>query len=166
MSELIAFFSRRDENYVNGEIKTLEIGNTEIAAGMIKKLTGADSIQLIPEQPYSKDYNECTAEAKEDQRRNARPALKTCPSSIAEYDTIYLGYPNYWGTMPMAVVTFLEKFDFSGKTIRPFCTHEGSGLGSSIQDIKKCCPNAIVTEGLALHGGSIKRAEKEIEQWI
>ena len=104
MAELIAFFSRRDENYVNGLIKVLNRGNTETAAAVLQKLTGADLFQIEPMQPYARDYNECIAQAQEDQKRNARPELKSYPESIDGYDTIYLGYPNYWGTMPMAVL--------------------------------------------------------------
>ena len=165
MAELIAFFSRKDENYVNGIIKELKVGNTEIAAKIIQQSTGADLFQIEPVKEYSKTYNDCIAEAQADQRQNARPELKDYPESIDEYDTIYLGYPNYWGTMPMAVFTFLEHFDFSGKTIKPFCTHEGGGLGRSISDIKRLCPNATVKEGLAVHGGSVSRSENEIINW-
>lgn len=164
--KLIAFYSRADENYVNGMIKKLEIGNTEVAAGIIHGLTGADMFKIEQLNPYSKIYNECIAEAQEDQRRNARPELKSYPESIEGYDVIYLGYPNYWSTMPMAVFTFLEHFDFSGKTIKPFCTHEGSGLGGSVKDIKKLCPTAKIEAGLAIHGGSVNRAKKDIEGWI
>lgn len=164
--KLIAFYSRADENYVNGMIKKLEIGNTEVAAGIIHELTGADMFKIEQLNPYSKIYNECIAEAQEDQRRNARPELKSYPESIEGYDVIYLGYPNYWSTMPMAVFTFLEHFDFSGKTIKPFCTHEGSGLGGSVKDIKKLCPTAKIEAGLAIHGGSVKRAKEDIKRWI
>lgn len=166
MAELIVFFSRADENYVNGTIRNLKMGNTEVAAGMLQKLTGADSFKIEPVKAYSKNYNECIAEAQADQKRDARPELKQYPVSIAGYDTIYLGYPNYWGTMPMAVFTFLEHFDFSGKIIKPFCTHEGSGMGSSVKDIKLLCPDAQVGPGLAIHGGSVQKAEKELKDWI
>lgn len=113
--KLIAFYSRADDNYVNGLIKTLEVGNTEVAAGIIKELTGADLFKLEQLKPYARDYNECIAQAQADQRQNARPDLKSFPETLDEYDVIYLGYPNYWSTMPMAVFTFLEHFDFSEK---------------------------------------------------
>ena len=164
--KLIAFYSRADENYVNGQLKQLEIGNTEVAAGMIKELTGADLFKMEQVQAYSKDYNECIAQAQADQKRDARPELKNYPESMEEYDEIYLGFPNYWSTMPMAVFTFLEHFDFTGKTIHPFCTHEGSGMGSSERDIKRLCPGAKVEKGLAIHGGSVERSRNEIEKWI
>jgi len=164
--KLIAFYSRADENYVSGMMKRLEVGNTEIAAGIIRELTGADWFRIEQAQPYAKDYNECTAQALEDQQQNARPRLKAYPDNLDEYDVIYLGFPNYWSTMPMAVFTFLEHFDFSGKTIKPFCTHEGSGMGSSVKDIMRLCPGAKVEEGLAIRGGSAGQSQKEIEQWI
>mgnify|MGYP005768626531 CR=1 FL=1 len=165
MAQLIAYFSRADENYFSGTLKTVEVGNTEIAAKMIQEITGADLFKIDPIMPYAKGYNECIAQAQEDQRRGARPELKEYPQSIDQYDTIYLGYPNYWGTMPMPVFTFLEHFDFTGKTIRPFCTHEGSGLGHSEKDIRRLCPGAKVEKGLAIHGGSVKNAEDVIRKW-
>ena len=164
--KLIVFYSRAGENYVNGMIKMLDIGNTEIAADIIKELTDADVFRIEQIQAYSNDYNECIAQAQSDQKRDARPELKAYPDSIDEYDTIYLGFPNYWSTMPMAVFTFLEHFDFNGKTIKPFCTHEGSGMGSSIRDIKKLCPTAKVEEGLAIHGSSVNRSRKVIGEWV
>ena len=163
---LIVFYSRADEYYVNGMIKHLDIGNTEVAAGIIEKFIDADVFKIEQMQAYDKDYNTCIAQAQEDQRRDARPELKAYPDSIDGYETIYLGFPNYWSTMPMAVFTFLEHFDFSGKTIKPFCTHEGSGMGSSERDIRRLCPNAKVEKGLAIRGGSVKQADKEIERWL
>ena len=166
MKDLIAFFSRGDENYVSGMIKNLEVGNTEVVAGIIQKLTEADMFQIEPIHPYAKDYNECIEQARVEQRQDARPELKHYMESIDKYDTIYLGYPNYWGTMPMSVFTFLEHYDFSGKTIKPFCTHEGSGLGNSIKDIIKICPTAKVEEGLAIRGSNVKSSEKDIKKWL
>ncbi len=162
---LIAFYSRADENYFAGRLKTTETGNTEIAANIISELTGGDLFKIEQIKPYSKGYNDCIAEAKEDQKKNARPQLKSYPKSIDEYDVVYLGYPNYWSTMPMAVWTFLEHFNFTGKTIRPFCTHEGSGLGNSIDDIKKLY-SAKVGKGLALRGSDVQQSRDKIKKWI
>lgn len=166
MSSLIVFFSRKDENYVGGILKNLEIGNTCRVASIIKKLTESQIFEIEMKEPYSKHYNECIAEAQRDQQGNVRLRLVSYPKSISEYDVIYLGFPNYWGTMPMAVFTFLEHFDFTGKTIRPFCTHEGSGLGSSKNDIQKTCPMAKVAQSLVIHGSRIDRAEIEIKKWL
>lgn len=164
--KLIAFYSRADENYVNGMLRKLDIGNTELAAGIIQELTGADIFKIEQIQPYSADYNECIEQAQADQRRDARPELKGYPETIEDYDTIYLGFPNYWGTMPMTVFTFLNHFDFSQKIIKPFCTHEGSGMGNSVDDIRKLCPSANVEKGLAIKGSSVERSKSDIEKWI
>lgn len=166
MSKLIAYFSRAGENYVNGSIQNLAVGNTEAAAKAIQEITGADLFRIESMIEYSRDYSECIEEAKQDQRRGARPALKTKPPDMGQYEVVYLGYPNYWGTMPMAVFTFLEYSDFSGKSIRPFCTHEGSKMGSSVSDIKRLCPGADVGAGLAIRGCNIERSMQEIENWI
>lgn len=163
---LITYFSRKGNNYVNGSVKNLTIGNTEIAAKMIQEVVGGDLFQIEPVTEYDSDYKICTEEAQRDLRENARPEFKNAPLDLDSYDEIYLGYPNYWGTMPMHVFTFLEKYDFSRKTIKPFCTHEGSGMGHSESDIKKLCPGATVEKGLAIHGGSVSSAKKAIEKWI
>lgn len=164
--KLIAFYSRADENYVSGMLRNLTVGNTEVAAGILQELTDADLFKIEQVQPYAKGYNQCIAQAQEDQKRDARPELKAYPESIDAYDTIYLGFPNYWSTMPMAVFTFLEHFDFSGKIIKPFCTHEGSGMGRSEKDIKRLCPNVKVEKGLAIYGSSVSRSRKDFEKWI
>lgn len=165
MAQLIAFFSRADENYFSGELRVVPVGNTQIAAEMLREITGAELFKIEPLQPYAKEYNTCIEQAQEDQHRNARPELKEYPESLDRYDTIYLGYPNYWGTMPMPVFTFLEHFDFTGKTIRPFCTHEGSGMGRSEGDIRRLCPGAKVEKGLAIPGGSVKSAEPSLRKF-
>ena len=164
--ELIAFYSRADENYISGTLKNLSVGNTEIVAETIRDLTGADLFKIEQVVAYSESYNICIEEARTDKQKNVRPKLKNCISSIDEYDVIYLGFPNYWCTMPMAVFTFLENFDFSNKIIKPFCTHEGSGMGNSIDDIKKTCPFAVVESGLALYGSRVSREKSSIKEWL
>lgn len=165
MSAIIVYFSRNGENYVSGAIRDLKVGNTEIIAQMLHNLTGAELFKLEPMQEYAWDYNECIAQAQADQRRDARPKLKAYPKHINEFDTVYLGYPNYWGTMPMCVFTFLEHFDFSGKTIKPFCTHEGSGFGNSISDIQRLCPTAEIRPGFEVRGTQVEKAEKNLKKW-
>lgn len=163
---LIAYYSRAGENYINGSIKNIKTGNTEEVANIINKLINCDIFKIEQKAPYSSSYKKCTEEAKEDQINNRRPELKAYLDSIDEYKTIYLGFPNYWSTIPMALFTFLEHYSFKGKTIKPFCTHEGSGLGSSMNDIKKLCPDADVKEGLAIRGSNANRSKEEIEKWI
>lgn len=131
MTTLTAFFSRADENYFGGAMRYIEVGNTEVVCGIIGELTGADMFKIEMKNPYAKAYMTCIEEAKKDLKANARPVLVSMPESIDKYDTVILAYPNYWGTIPMAVATFLESYDFSGKTILPLCTNEGSGMGSS-----------------------------------
>lgn len=163
---LIIYFSRAGHNYVNGSISNLPVGNTEIAAKKIQELTGGDLFKIQEVNRYSDDYDVCTKEAQHELRINARPELVEKLDSIDGFETIILGYPNWWGTMPMPVWTFLESYDFSGKTILPLCTHEGSGMGSSELDIKKLCPDATLEKGLAVRGGSVKNAGKDIEAWL
>jgi len=165
-NKLIAFYSRAGNNYISGDIKTLDIGNTEVVANIIKNLIDADLFKIEQEKAYSDDYNICTREAQQDQINGKRPKLKHYPDSIDCYDEIYLGFPNYWGTMPMAVFTFLEHYDFSGKTIYPFCTHEGSRMGTSVEDIKRLCPKANVKVGLAIRGSETTKSKEIIEKWI
>ena len=166
MASIIVYYSRRGENYVSGTIQTLAVGNTEAVARRLAALTGAELFQLVPCQPYSDQYDVCIQQAQDDQRRNARPALETLPERLDGYDTIYLGYPNYWGTMPMAVFTFLEGLDFTGKTIHPFCTHEGSGLGRSETDIRRLCPGAEIKPGLAIVGARAARSKDLVKDWL
>jgi flavodoxin len=163
---LIAYFSRKGNNYVGGSILNLPIGNTEVVAKKIQALTGSDLFQIQTVKSYPEDYNEATIVAKEELSGNARPELTETVKNLDAYDVIYIGYPNWWGTMPMAVFTFLESYDFSGKTIVPYCTHEGSGMGRSERDIKKLCPNTNVLSGLAIIGGSVSRADKDVASWL
>lgn len=163
---LIAYYSRKGENYLNGSIVSLPVGNTEVVAKKIQELTGSDLFEIDTVKSYPEDYTETTEVARTEKRQNARPELTGAVNNMDSYDVIYLGYPNWWGTFPMAVFTFLESYDFSGKTIVPYCTHEGSGLGSSERDIRKLCPDAKMLPGLAIRGGSVKSADSSLKSWI
>jgi len=111
------------------------------------------------------DYTECTEVAKQELRGKARPELKKYLDSIDEYDTVFLGYPCWWGTMPMGVYTFLDRYDWKGKKIFPFCTHEGSGMGGSVREIEKTCPGATVAKGLPIHGAEAAKSESMVAAW-
>jgi flavodoxin len=163
---LIAYYSRKGSNYLNGKIVNLPIGNTEVIAIKIKDFTGGDLFEINTVKLYPIDYTETTEAAKVELHTNARPELMDRVKNMDDYEVIYLGYPNWWGTFPMAVFTFLESYDFSGKTIIPFCTHEGSGIGSSERDIRKLCPNANFLSGIAIRGSSVNEAENIIENWL
>jgi flavodoxin len=163
---LIAYYSRKGNNYMGGNIVNLPVGNTEAVANKIKRVIGGDLFEINTVKTYPIDYTETTNVARDELRKNARPELSDSVKNMNDYDVIYLGYPNWWGTFPMAVFTFLESYDFSGKTIVPFCTHEGSGSGSSERDIKKLCPNAKVLPGVAIRGGSVSNADNVIQSWL
>lgn len=166
MATLIAYFSRNGMNYVNGNIIDLKEGNTQVAAKKLQKIVGGDLFEIEQENPYSYDYRECVAEAKKDYLEGVRPKLKRYPENIEKYDKIYLGYPNYCGTMPVAVFAFLEKYGFEGKTILPFCTNEGSKMGKSERDIANTCPKAILKKGLSLHGADIQSCDGLLKAWV
>ena len=165
MANLILYYSRKGENYVNGSIQTLSRGNTERVAEFIQKAVGGDLFEVEPVREYSPSYMTCIQEAQAEQRGNERPPVKKLPESLDGYDTIFIGYPNWWGTMPMFMFTVLDAFDWTGKKIAPFCTNEGSGLGSSERDIKASCPGAVVKPGLSIHGGSAASFEKQAAAW-
>ena len=166
MAEIVLYFSRAGENYVSGALKYLETGNTKIAAEIIGEMTGAGLFEIRPARPYAEDYNSCIEEARQEQKRDARPELACYPENLDGVDVIYLGYPTYWGTMPMPVFTLLEKYECAGKIIYPFCTHEGSGMGHSEMDIRRICPGAEVKKGLAIHGTKVREAERDIRKWL
>lgn len=163
---LIVYFSHEGEAYAAGKIVTLKIGNTRVAAEMMAEMTGADLHQIETVHPYPFNHMETVEIAQKEQKQNARPKLQETNLDMESYDTIILGYPNWWGTMPMAVFTFLEQYDFSGKTILPFCTHEGSGMGNSESDIKALCVDAKVGKGFAITGNKVNKAKKDIENWL
>ena len=165
MAILIAYYSRKGQNYWNGSIVDLAKGNTERVAEFVQRAVGGELFEIEPVREYSADYMTCTEEAKEELRQGARPALKRYPEGLDGVDTIFLGYPNWWGTMPMCVYTFLERFDLSGKKIVPFCTNEGSGMGSSERELKKLCKGAIVAQGLSIHGAEAAKSEAKVAAW-
>lgn len=162
---LIAYFSRKGQNYFSGGIRNLTRGNTEIAAEYIKNAVGGVLLEIETVESYSEDYEECTKQAKREKNGNARPKLKHLPESVAEFDTVFLCYPNWWGTMPMPVFSFLESFDFKGKKIVPLCTHEGSMMGYSEQDIFRTCKAATVMKGLPVQGSLVSKRQAEIDAW-
>lgn len=166
MKSLIVYYSRRGENFVDGAVRKLSVGNTELLATVLQKLTGADTFRIEPRFDYSKDYYKCIDQARQDLLKGVRPELKRYPESIDSYDVIYLGYPNYWGTMPMAVFSFLERFDFTGKTIKPFCSHSGDGMGRSEQDLRRVCKTARIISGFPVSSSEIKGELSAIEDWV
>ncbi|MCR4692451.1 MAG: NAD(P)H-dependent oxidoreductase [Firmicutes bacterium] len=162
---LTVYYSRKGENYVNGSIKNITKGNTERVAEFIQKAVGGDLFEVQTVHEYDKDYYKCIDEAKKELRAKARPKIKGYPENFESYDTIFVGYPNWWGTMPMCMFTLLEHFDLSGKTIIPFCTNEGSGMGVSERELKNLCHNATVKSGLSIHGAESEQSEVKVSAW-
>jgi flavodoxin len=141
-------------------------GNTREMAKQIQKQTGGDLFEITTATPYSADYDECVAEAKKEQRADARPPLTADVKDMAAYDVVFVGYPNWWGSMPMALFSFLEKYDLSGKTVIPFSTHGGGRWGRSVDDLKKLCPKATVLEGLTISGNMVTSSKNGLTQWL
>ena len=142
------------------------VGNAEYLAEFAQQATGGDLFFIQTEKTYPSDYRATTDEATVEQRNNARPTLASHVENMAQYDTIVLIYPNWWGTLPQALFTFLEEYDFSEKTILPLCTHGGSRMGSSESAISRLAPGAKLSEGLAVRGGDAKKAQSDVEKWI
>ena len=166
MSSLVIYFSRKGENYFGGELKNIEKGNTEVIAEYIEELDDADLFKVEPAVEYPADYMKCIDVAKKEQQNDARPEIKQTLDNIDDYDTIYIGYPNWWGTLPMPMFTQLEQLDFTGKIVKPFVTHEGSGFGSSLKDIEKLCKGAEIKNGLSIPGANVASAKSTVEAWI
>ena len=163
MKSLVVYYSRRGENYAVGNIQE---GNAEHIAKVIKDLTGSDIYEIEPVKEYSKDYMACTEEAMSELRTQARPEFKNSLKDINEYGVIYLCYPNWWGTYPRVVASFLDRYDFTNKIIKPMCTHEGSAMGGSEAELKRTLPNANIKKGLAIKGTNAHRSDDLIKRWI
>jgi flavodoxin len=165
MSTLVAYYSRTGQNYGHGGIVDLAKGNTEVLAEAIAADLGADLFKIDTVEPYPTDYYATTDRAKRELRENARPVIKGPLPAMDGVDAIVLGYPNWWGTVPMAVKTFLDSCDLAGVTIAPLCTNEGSGLGGSVGDLRRSYTAATVVEGLSVRGTDVERATGSAVAW-
>lgn len=143
-----------------------ETGHTKKIAEMIHNKVGGDILQILPEKPYPKDYDTLVEQAKQELRQDARPAVKTKISNIDDYGVIFLGFPNWWSSMPMPVYTFVEQNGLNGRTIVPFSTNGGGGLGHSIEDLKKLCPKSRVLKPFAIQGSNAASAGDEVVKWL
>jgi flavodoxin len=163
---LLAYFSRAGENYYYGGRTQLEVGNTEVLTGMINRLIGCDVYRIEPVDRYPNDYEETVARNVREQDADARPAIANPLDSIDSYDTVLLGSPIWNVRAPMIMSTFVEGFDFSGKTVVPFVTYAVSGLGTTVRDYTASCPGAIIGEGLAVRGEEVRDAGTAVEAWL
>lgn len=147
---------------INGQV----LGNTQYMAYVIQETTGGDIFRIEPEVPYPTDHDTLVDLAAEEQDNNARPAISGRIENFDEYDTVFVGYPNWWGDMPMIMYTFFDTYDFAGKTIIPFNTHGGSGFSRTVDSIREMEPEADVAEGLSISRNQIQDAGEEIADWV
>lgn len=169
MANLIVYYSRKGENYWAGDIRVLDKGNTERVAEFVQEAVGGDLFEIVPSEPYPEGYDACCDIALNEQNSGARPAYEG-DVDLASYDTVYLGYPIWWGDLPMCVYTFLESHDWAGKDIRPFCTHAGSGLAGTVGSIQAACAGANVDSGLSIAGTTAQNSREEarsaVSAWL
>lgn len=163
--KLVLYFSRNGENYVNGTVKNLPVGNCELAADFIADAIGADKFRIEPLEPYPQDYYDLIEIAQNEYWKKSRPALKRELKTIEPYKDIYIVGPVWWGSYPMAMYTQLEKLDFHGKNIHSYVSHEGSGLADTQKDLKKMLKGASFSEPIAVLGSQTKDSQTEIEVW-
>ena len=160
---LIVFFSHAGENYAVGNIKE---GNTKIVADYIKEQTGADVFEIVAEKSYDMPYSELIKVAQAEKKSGELPAFKGLISNVDEYDVVFIGGPIWWGTYPQVMFSFFNKYDLNGKTLIPFTTHEGSGLGSTVGDVKKQYPKTTVTGAFAIYGHEVRTGKSKVLQWL
>ena len=162
---LVVYYSRKGENHMPGGIQVLEKGNTEYAAEYVAKAVGADLFEIDTVIPYAANYRECCGQAVAEAKAKARPEIKGYVQDMAQYDTVFVCFPNWCGTAPMCVFTFLEHYDWNGKKVAPLCTNEGSGLANSEKDIAQSCKGAALLPGLSIRGHQAKDSEEGIAAW-
>ena len=160
---LVVFFSHAGENYSVGNI---QVGNTKIVADYIIELTGADQFEIVTHKYDGMAYTPLTELAQEEARNDERPAFEGKLENLDQYDIIFIGGPIWWGTYPQVMFTFFDTYDLNGKTIYPFTTHEGSGLGNVVSDVRKAYPKADVKPGFSIYGHEVRTNKAKVEKWI
>ena len=165
MKTIVVYFSRNGENYYNGSIQNIKVGNAQKIVNIIKEHKEVDEFEVKPLKPYSADYHTCTIEAKNEKNSHARPEI-VGNYDLSNYDHIILVYPSWWSTMPMCMFTYLDSQDLTNKHIYPICTHEGSGMGSSVNDLKKYYNEANIHNSLAVQGTYVESSTSKIIEYI
>lgn len=160
---LIVFFSHAGENYNVGNIK---VGNTKLVADEIQKVTGGDEFEIVANKNYDLPYNDLVNVAKDETEKGEKPSFKGEVKNIDDYDTVFIGGPIWWGTYPRVMFTFFDKYDLNGKTIIPYSTHEGSGLGSVVEDLKTLYPNATFKEAFSIYGHETRKDLSKVDKWL
>lgn len=157
----------RDEANSTVVIDGKVLGNTQYVAQLIQEMTGGDIFRILPQKPYPTDHRTLVDLAREEQEQDARPAIAGKIEAPEAYGTIFIGYPNWWGDMPMILYSFLEQYDFSGKTLVPFCTHGGSGFSRTIRTIQDKQPGAtVIRNGYSLSRSRMERAPSGVAEWL
>jgi|SRR5271157_527807 len=141
-------------------------GNTRVIANYVYESVGGDIFEIVAVNPYPREYKKCVEQARKELREEYRPELETRVENMESYNVVFIGNPNWWGMIPRPVAVFLSEYDFAGKTIAPFCTHEGSGLGRIVSDITKLCPQSTILDGLPVRGSNVKKAQNEVSEWV
>ena len=161
---IIVFFSHAGENYAVGNI---QVGNTKIVADYISELIGADQAEIVTHKYDGMAYTPLTNLAQEEANNDLLPEFELVPNvDFSQYDTIFIGGPIWWGTYPQVMFTFFSRYDLNGKTIYPFTTHEGSGLGSAVSDVRRAYPNASVQKGFSIYGHEVRSNKAKVENWL
>ena len=158
--------SRAGENLIEGQLKKLGIGNTQILAEKLSEQLQCPLYPLAPVEPYPESYQAMVEQAQKEKATNDFPRYQTVPSAFFKERILFVGFPNWWGSYPRIVASFLKDHYFDGKIIFPFCTHEGSGFGNSLEDFKKTCPEALIYPGLAIRGSRVNKADTAIQNWV
>ena len=160
---LVVFFSHAGENYSVGNI---EVGNTKIVADYISEMTGADQFEIVADKDYDMPYMQLIEVAKQEANNGELPAMVGKLENVDQYDTVFIGGPVWWGTYPQVMFTFFRDYDLNGKTIIPFTTHEGSGLASCVDDVRKAYPDADIKPGFAIYGHEVRSGRNKVEKWL
>ena len=163
MNKIVIFFSHAGDNYSVGNI---EVGNTKIVADYISEITGADQYEIVTHKYDGMAYTPLIELAKKEAVAGELPPYEGAAPDLSGYDTVFIGGPVWWGTYPQVMFTFFKQYDLSGKTIIPFTTHEGSGLGRCVEDVKAAYPNATVTDGFEMYGHDVRSGRATVEQWL
>ena len=160
---LVVFFSHAGENYNVGNI---EVGNTKVVADYISEITGADQFEIVADKDYDMPYMDLIEVAKQEANNGELPPMVGKLENLDQYDTVFIGGPVWWGTYPQVMFTFFRDYDLNGKTVIPFTTHEGSGLASCVEDVRKAYPNADVKPGFAIYGHEVRSGRDKVEKWL
>jgi len=166
MKTLIVYFSRTGENSIHGEIEHIEKGFTEIVAEKIAKYTGGELYKLFPVEPYPTEYAACVKRAQKEYDENSDVEFRNPKDNLDEYDTIYVGFPNWWRSYPRIVATFLRRYNFVGKTVKPFCTNEEGAFGIGELELRAQVKGAIIKSGFACRGRKANECDEALKEWI